>query len=1087
MNTSIAMHVVRTAMAAAAACAASSASADPDDAAPEQQQVEFRIPAQRADKALTAFARQAGVSALFPFDRVSVVTANELVGAHELDEALEILLAGTGLDASLENGVRLVIRAPPPDQPREVEKPRKSLRSTLAAALRGRDGPVRSVHARRAPEEIVVTGSRIRRDDFSSAQPTTVIGSQTLDDLHIVNVGDAMALLPYNLGSFGPTAKPGGNESYPLNVFNGLYLANLRGLNPAYGSRTLTLVDSRRHVPTNQGDGVDLNLIPSVLVERLEVVTGGASASYGSGAIGGVVNVLLNRELDGTIAKIDFGVTGDGDGDDGHYAFAWGGAVGDSSRLVIAAERQDMDAIHDCIETREWCARGAEIQLNRDYAVNAEPNFVYRERVRRDMTTTGVMPLLNVTFDETGSRVLPYTRADEYNVGGDGQHVYLDTTLRSNVQRRVGSASFDHTFDSGLHFFVDGSVGTVESFTPQDGIDLYWTLLAPDNFYLNRLDVNPCTAAPANCRISKDFSAESNSANDTRSELKRLTSGLGGRFAGSSWTWDAYYQRGESSMLQAVYDSRHADRMLFALDAVDDGSGNPVCRVVRDGIAADYAGDPRLAEGCVPIDIFGLGNITPDAFDYAFGRILERTDIEQNVVELVSSGDVFRGFGSGPVRAAAGVSWRKETLDNIADPTQPDYVRTDYNSQFGETFGGDVEVWEYFGELDVPVTDKFGLQLAARRSEYRSTAGIGTGISGQTFDYDIDTWKLNGTWAVSDWLSVRASESRDIRAPNFRELYYRKVFPKGSNFGYCDNPWSGNRFVAYYTHTGDPCFVELLGEHTLTPEEAGTTTFGVVVTPPGAELRLAVDHYRIRIADAISPANIGLMMDGCFVLEDPFFCSQIEGTLLDPQNPVGGFSKIDRISPRAMNIRAYESSGIDVSADWAHAFRFGQLSSRLMASGMIEQLVQPSSTSPQMIDISGVTGDPGEGADWESAPDWTVHWITSFRRDRFSVTAKARYLSAGKKHATRIGPQDHGFDPDAPDSIDDNRVPSYVLWSLAGAYDFDVRGARIRVFGDVQNLFDEPPPLTGAGVGGTNPVLFDTIGRAVRIGVQLDF
>src|SRR5690606_4204631 len=162
----------------------------------------------------------------------------------------------------------------------------------------------------------------------------------------IVNLGDMMSQMPANVGSYTPTAKPGGNggdnTSFPLNVFNGLNLANLRGLNPSYGTRTLTLVDSRVHVPTNQSGGVDLNMVPTIIVGRMEVVTGGASASYGSGAIAGVVNVLLDKDMEGGKAQVDFGQTADGDGNDLHYAFAWGGEVRPGGHLVVAFEGQDM-------------------------------------------------------------------------------------------------------------------------------------------------------------------------------------------------------------------------------------------------------------------------------------------------------------------------------------------------------------------------------------------------------------------------------------------------------------------------------------------------------------------------------------------------------------------------------------------------------------------------------------------------------------------------------------------------------------------------------------------------------------------------
>lgn len=1058
-------------------------------AEPGQREVRFQIAEQRADKALTDFARQADVSVLFPYDTVSTLTANALIGVYELNEGLRILLDGTGLDAALEGDEQLTIRIRESREPRKVDKSDRPLLSwprPFARLRRGDEAAAsRRSEERAGFEEITVTGSRIRRDDFTSAQPTSVVTRAMLDDLGVVNVGDSIAQLPYNLGSWTPTSKPGGNDSFPLNVFNGLHLANLRGLNPTYGSRTLTLVDSRRHVPTNQGDGVDLNVIPSILVDRVEVVTGGASASYGSGAIGGVVNVLLDRRLEGAKAQVHVARTGAGDGDDVHYAFAWGGDIGDNGRLVVGIEAQNMDEIPDCIEVRDWCARGAQIQANRDYAVNADPSFVYRENVRVDVATTGVLPALGLRFDETGTKLLPYEPAGEYSVGGDGQHVYLDTSLRSNVDRRVTYVSYEHRLASGLGIVVDASKSRVESFTPQDSIDLIAAPLAPDNYYLTRLATNPCADAADACRIGKDFSAEAETANDTRGRLERIMLGFDGPIGASAWTWDAYYQYGRSEMLQAVYDSRHADRMLFALDAVDDGSGNPVCRVVRDGIGPDYDGDPRLAEGCVPINIFGVGNITSEAFAYTFGRILERTEVEQNMLELIASGPVLRRRGPMPVRAAAGISWRRESLDNIADPEQPDYVRRDYHSQYGETFGGDVEVVEYFGELDIPVTKSLNLQLAARRSSYENTAGIGTGISGQTFRYDIDAWKINGSWDATPWLTVRASRSRDIRAPNFRELYYRKVFPEGSNFGYCDNPWTGNRFLGYFTHTGDPCVVELLGGHDLTPEEADTTTFGVVVAPEALSLRLAIDYFAIDIADAISPANQQLALDRCFLVRDPFFCEQIEGTLLDPDDPLGGFARIQKISSKALNSRAYENRGIDVSAEWRRSFSFGTLSSRLLATRTIKQLVQPSARTPQLIDIAGVTGSPGAGSDWEPAPDWAAQWVTTYRRGALGLTAHARYVSAGKKHATRLGPQDSGYDPNAEGSIDDNRVPSYLLWSIAASYDFG--GQHIELFGGIHNLFDKDPPLVGIGLAGTNPVLFDTVGRSFRLGLRTRF
>lgn len=137
---------------------------------------------------------------------------------------------------------------------------------------------------------------------------------------------------------------------------------------------------------------------------------------------------------------------------------------------------------------------------------------------------------------------------------------------------------------------------------------------------------------------------------------------------------------------------------------------------------------------------------------------------------------------------------------------------------------------------------------------------------------------------------------------------------------------------------------------------------------------------------------------------------------------------------------------------------------------MIEQLVQPSPTSPQLRDIAAVTGTPGEGADWKPAADWTARWLTTFDTRPPSTTVQARYVSEGRKHA--------------PESIDDNRVPRHILWGVSGAwaFDVDVRDTRVK-----QNLLDEDPPLTGSGVGGTHPVFVDTVGRRYRVGLRASF
>ncbi|MDR0779688.1 MAG: TonB-dependent receptor [Pseudomonadales bacterium] len=1065
--------------------------------AAEEGRVRFTIPEQRADRSLTAFARQAGLSVLFPFDEVSGITTNKVEGTFVIETAMKLLLDGTGLVAEIKAGERLTVHLA-----RAGEQAGGKTAAVTSAAASSRSAASSSVIAAEKPasarlEEVVVTGSRIRRDGFNSAVPTTVLGSDMLQALNIRNMGDALGLVPANLSNWSPTAKPGGNKSVPLNVFNGLNLANLRGLNPVYGSRTLTLVDSRRHIPTNQGDGVDMNMLPAILIDHIEIVTGGVSASYGSGAIGGAVNLLLDHHLDGLKVDANYGATTQGDGRDRYYGVAWGGQVGQSGRLILGVETQLMDSVDNCIETRTWCARGASLRENLNYASNGAPNFVYRENVRSDMSARGVLPLLGKEFNVAGTAVVPYQHSDAYQVGGSGQHIYLDTTLRTNVERQVGYLSYDYRPNPDSHLFVEAGAGQVQSWTPQDGIDLFNARLQPDNFYLNALEDNPCAAMAENCLLNKDFSAQVQSVNATKTALRRLSVGAGGRFGASSWTWDGYYQQGRSEMKQVVYNTRHALRMLLALDAVDDGTGHPICRATRDGLAADFDGDPRLAEGCAPLNLFGTGAIEAPSYDYSWGSLSEDSLVRQNMAELVVSGKLFQGYGSGPWHGAVGWSWRDETLDNLADTTQPDYIRTDYNSQYGESFGGRVEVAEHFAELEVPLTRSADLQFATRRSFYKNTAGMGTGVEGHKSRYDITTWKANGSWDVSDWLRLRASRSRDMRAPNFRELYYGKVFSRGGNFGYCGNPWTGNHFDGWYTFTGDPCRAELHGNLDLGPERSDTTTFGFALNPARNDLRLAVDYYAIKIQDAISPGSWFSTIDQCYLQRDPASCALIEGPLLNPDDPLGGFSRLDVASSKSQNLRSYASTGLDVVFDLTRSFKFGTLATRLLASHTLAQWVQPTQGSPALQNIAGVSGTPNSGADWEPAPRWSAQWFTTLTRGPIGITVQAKYVSAGLKNAAYIGPGQDGFAAGTQNSIDDNRVPSYLIWGLNAAYDIglnvgglktgSLKAGRAQLFASIQNLFDKDPPLIGTGIGGTNPVLFDTVGRRYEFGMRARF
>src|SRR5580698_1646539 len=200
-------------------------------------------------------------------------------------------------------------------------------------------------------EEVTVTGSRIKRTtDFTTATPTTVIDSTTLENAGVVNVGDVLSMIPSNVSNFTPATTANGS-------FNtGADIADLRGLNPYFGSRTLTLIDSQRAVSTNTLDSFDLNFIPQVLVQRIDSVTGGASAAYGSGAVSGAINIILDHQLEGGKFDADTYDTHYNDAKSDHIAAAYGHGLFDNRvHFVIGAEYQKQNPASCQFSGRNWC------------------------------------------------------------------------------------------------------------------------------------------------------------------------------------------------------------------------------------------------------------------------------------------------------------------------------------------------------------------------------------------------------------------------------------------------------------------------------------------------------------------------------------------------------------------------------------------------------------------------------------------------------------------------------------------------------------------------------------------------------------
>jgi iron complex outermembrane recepter protein len=1026
----------------------------------------------------------------------------------------------------------------------------------------------------RSLEEITVTGSRIRRDDFSSPQPTTVMDNEYLQNLGVINLGQAMVGVPQNVNRNSPDANAGSS------FFNGSTLANLRGLNPFFGTRTLTLVDSRRHVPTNQGDGVDLNFIPTILIDRVETVTGGASASYGSGAIGGVQNILLDRDYEGIKAEVDYGTSGEGDGESTHYGFAWGTGIGESGQLVLGVEGEDSEGIYKCASARDWCGTNTGTITNWTFATpgwDGRPQNLVLPNVREAWNSrNGVFwlpggsagnprvpqsgtPVVGVQLNPAGNGLVnfdPGVGGDGFfaaqTLGGEGEGIYEDTVLRSPVERTIGYASYTTDFSERLGFFVEASAGTTETLRTEGGFTAAnYTCIRPDNAYVQ---LNPALAAfvnannaggfgafpcfglppgtpgfpaglPGGVALMKNWENQIDSTNNASTDLTRVAVGFDGSFGDSSWTWDAYYQWGKAEREQLLDDLVHENRYNYAIDTVLVG-GVPTCRSVADpnvltpvassnitNTLGRLVADPSLRIGCQPLNPFGTGPIPAAAKAYAFGFIRENTDVEQNMAEFVASGDIAEGFGAGSLKAAAGISFRSEELSNLAAEELGDAIRRDFAIQYGESFAGDVDVLELFTEFDLPFHERFALNAAARHSEYTNTAGFGTPDPGAEYKYNIDTWKVGAQIDVVPALSIRLSQSRDIRAPNQRELYYGQVFTPGSFFGFIAPPFSTNPWTN--TTAQDPVASTLYGgaRNGVLPEEADTTTIGFIIQPGDSGLRLAVDYFDITLENSISPANLSITIQGCFAGIQSY-CDKITSGVQTPWqnpsldhngNPTPGlgpkdtipcpaecFIDIENYYSETFNAGTYDIKGLDFTLDWFKELDNGSFMVRFLGTRTFEQNVTiirtPFGQVPE-TNIVGAVGSPvGFLSDYASAADFTGSLTATWQRGSFSLTGNMRYVDDGIVDRTRTGPDQPGFNAAVPGSVLFNTVDSYEIYSTTAMYDFSLSGGNmLQLWGSINNLTDEDPPLLGGATGGTNAIFYSTAGREYRVGLRLGF
>lgn len=917
-------------------------------------------------------------------------------------------------------------------------------------------------------EEVAVTGSRIRDTGMTSPTPVTSISRDELDNLSPGTLMDALDLLPQFLNS--STIEDTGSVAGTWSGIGAQSTLNMRGVG---GNRTLVLLNGRRVVPSNRLSSVDISLFPQALIQRTEAVTGGASAAYGSDAIAGVTNFILNTNFEGYSADIQAGVTDAGDGDNVRASFATGTAIGDRSHFIIGADYYKSDAI-DNFENRSWYRPWGTINHG---ATNGVPNKLpqreqYEYVYSRNSTTGGLItsgPLAGTQFLSDGTpapfhagEVLDSTALTGLNsgriagtqVGGSGDNIVR--MVQGAQERYSVLGMFTHDLNDTTTLELQGLYGY--SFVGNQ--KLGYSFVSPwqmtiykDNAFLpESLRQRMEDAGVDSFLFNREVSPEDelyNAKAPTTTQMYSLTAALKGEIG--TWNYDTYIQYGTSNRDLDIYGYR-VDRWFRGVDSVvNPATGQIVC--------SSTLIQPN--DGCVPINPFGRNNESQQARDWVHDSMFLDAELKQTAAEFAIDGELMQGW-AGPIFLAAGVSYRKDELSQIGgnalgspmpEPPAGPVTDRDANGNLlyrglpasyqgynlidragGVTVNGGFEVYEAFAESliplarDLPFVQSADMSLATRVADYQG--------SGQVW-----AWKFGLDWQIVEDLRFRLTRSRDIRAGSLAER-----FDRTATGGTVTDRFLNDESYTIRSIQGGNAEVE--------PENADTVTFGLVYRPnqvPG--LSLSWDYFDISISDAITQIGTQNIMDDCY--DYGAYCNQIQR--LDD-------GKVDAIYNVYINVGEARTRGMDYEVSYRGDLSlFGGEESfnvRAIASRLLE-----ASTTPYGSDKIEAVGNT-------QFPDWTATLSATYMRGNFSLNWTERFRSEVVRNLNWV----EGID------VDYNTIGTQRSTNLRATYNFDTDKGDYSVYAAVTNLMNYNPSRS---LGLSN--IWGNLGRSYAVGMRYNY
>jgi outer membrane receptor protein involved in Fe transport len=939
--------------------------------------------------------------------------------------------------------------------------------------------------------ELVVTGSRLTARGFNQPTPTTTV---TLDDIEKAaqpNLFATIRQLPSLLGSSGRTTRVNSTSSGQ----QGLSSFSLRGLGEI---RTLTLLDGQRVTPANFIGVPDVSQFPQLLVERVDVVTGGASATYGSDAVGGVVNFITNKRFKGFKANIQSGITTYGDDANLTAQVAWGDSLADDRLHVQASAEYSYEdgtppggfGVTGGVNGRDWYNASAFLTRPNSATTDGRPKYFYVERAQQfQYAKFGLInngPLQGTAFGangvpfqfQYGSNGVPLGNGQvtgcfsPFCVGGDlsGQ-IGESPSLASRIKRAVGYARVGYEIDDRAELFGTVTLARVLSRNfPNIGAERPSLTIQCDNAFLPASISAACTAAGI---TSFGFGTSTGQFPNpikvnTRRDQQRYVLGVDGRIdaAGTEWRYNAYGAYGVSDIVVDVSDISLQPHFNAAIDAVRAADGSIVC---RNAVAR--------AAGCVPFNIFGDVQNSQAAFAYVIPENgpRQRSKQEQTVFAFNVTGEPLSSW-AGPISLAVGIEGREEKYRTTADPygngvgpASPNSALYPADPLVNTAIGnnwyagnyksgqGRYGVKEAYAEINFPFLKSGSLGEANINAAIRATDYTTSGT--------VKAWKVGGVWKTPlDGLRFRAVTSRDVRAPNLSELFAAQIVTNATVL------YRGNSINIQNRATGNT---------DLDPEIARNTEVGVVLANPSwlPGFSFSLDYYNIDIDNAIIALSNQQIVDLCDAGSQEQ-CAKVQLT-----GPPG----TNYVEVSAFNAASIKTRGFDIEASYRMPLSGiglpGTLTVRALATHVIEYVTDPDVIGALPTDTAGVNGLVGGG----TIPDWKGLFTQSWDTDRFSLTLSQRWISDGVYSNDWIECQTNcPVATNQRPTVDDNSMAGALYVDIGGSYKFN---DKVSAYFRVDNLFDkdpEPNPLTGVGPG-INPFLYDILGRVFRVGLRADF